>query len=72
MSDSNRYINKWRKASHESKITDRLTIIQRGFELMENTFRVNFPLFDQSYISEYERKCQVIISLGRNIMRKNQ
>ena len=31
MSDSNRFINKWRKANHEAKITDKMIILQRGF-----------------------------------------
>ena len=41
MSDSNRYFNKWRKTSHEGKITEKMINLNRTFELLTNNSQSN-------------------------------
>lgn len=66
MSDSNRYFNKWRKSSHELKITDKMLALNRGFEVSLEVFRENFIILDRETIYEQEAKLKSVVKIFNN------
>ena len=48
MSDSNRVFNKWRKTSHEGRITDKIISLGRFFEACSGVVEDNNVMFENA------------------------
>lgn len=48
MSGSNKYFNKWRKVTSESKITEKMLALTRFFENSVSALKTGMTIFDKA------------------------
>ena len=65
MSDSNRTFNKWRKTTHEGKITDKMIYLTQFFESITEIVKKNNIPFENPF-AENDLKLRTIRNLAKN------